>query len=178
MKRLVSGLLVLVALITSGVVVTHYALRGDNAMMHGSGMMQGGGMMQGEGMMGRGGMGNMSMVRHRYVMHNGLDPAYANRSNPLEPTGDVLNSGERLYENNCASCHGPSGKGDGKAGETLDPEPTNIAAFSSMPMASDGYLYWTIVEGGKPLGTAMPAFRDRLEEDEIWQIIVYLREGL
>lgn len=128
--------------------------------------------------MGDEGMGRMSTIRYRYVMRNGIDPVYANMSNHLEPTGDVLESGERLYENNCAACHGPSGKGNGEAGQALEPKPTNIAVSSRMRMASDGYLYWTIAEGGKPLGTAMPAFKHTLEEDEIWQIIVHLREGL
>jgi mono/diheme cytochrome c family protein len=45
-----------------------------------------------------------------------------------------------------------------------------------MPMASDGYLYWTIAEGGEPVGSAMPAFGDALSEDEIWQIVAYLRQ--
>lgn len=133
-------------------------------------------MMEGRGMMGGGSMDNMSMVRHRYVMRNGIGADYADKSNPLEPTGEALKSGKRLYENHCASCHGSSGRGDGEAGEALDPEPANIAAISKMPMGSDGYLYWTIAEGGQPLGTAMPPFKSTLESDEIWKIIVYLRE--
>jgi hypothetical protein len=31
-----------------------------------------------------------------------------------------------------------------------------------MPMASDGYLMWTMGEGGAELGTAMPAFKTTL----------------
>jgi mono/diheme cytochrome c family protein len=45
-----------------------------------------------------------------------------------------------------------------------------------MPMASDGYLYWTIAEGGVSLKTAMPPFKGALKPDQIWQIILYLRQ--
>lgn len=44
-----------------------------------------------------------------------------------------------------------------------------------MPMASDGYLLWTISEGGVPVGTAMPPFKGALKEDDIWAIITYVR---
>ena len=81
-----------------------------------------------------------------------------------------------LYAKNCSSCHGLSGNGDGPAGKNLNPRPANIANFSKMPMATDGYLFWTISEGGIPIQTAMPAFRSSLKEEEIWKIIIYLRD--
>ena len=133
--------------------------------------MQGGG----PGMM-RGGMMNMSMQRHHYVMRNGLPQEYASKSNPLAHNADNLVQGEKLYQGNCAACHGPQGWGDGPAGENLNPRPANIARFARMPMASDAYLYWTISEGGTPVKSAMPPFKNVLKEEEIWQIITYLRK--
>lgn len=121
------------------------------------------------------GAGGMSMRRHRYVMRNGIPEAYRSRDNPLEPTQRNLEVGGRVYETNCASCHGTAGQGDGPAGKNLDPRPTDIARFSRMPMASDGYLYWTVTEGGAPVGSAMPAFGNVLSEEEIWQLLMYLR---
>jgi mono/diheme cytochrome c family protein len=128
------------------------------------------------GMMHEGGMMNMSMIRHHYVMQNGIDPRYASMVNPLKPTAKNIEDGKQLYQKNCALCHGPTGLGNGEAGKSLNPPPSNIAAFSKMPMATDGYLYWTIAEGGLPLGTAMLQFKSTLKEDEIWKIIIYLRE--
>uniref|UniRef100_UPI003AF98478 c-type cytochrome n=1 Tax=Thiolapillus sp. TaxID=2017437 RepID=UPI003AF98478 len=40
-------------------------------------------------------------------------------------------------------------------------------------MASDAYLYWTIGEGGTPVGSAMPPFKDVLSEEEISRIMLY-----
>jgi mono/diheme cytochrome c family protein len=128
------------------------------------------------GMMPGGGMMNMSTIRHQFTMQYGIDPQYASKVNPLRPTAENIQDGERLYEQNCAACHGPTGLGNGEAGKNLNPPPPNIAALSKMPMTTDGYLYWTIAEGGVPLGTAMPPFKGTLKEDEIWKIIMYLRE--
>ena len=60
-------------------------------------------------------------------------------------------------------------------GADLSPPPANIASASKMPIATDGYLYWTIMDGGVPLGTGMPPFKGILKEEEIWKIITYLR---
>jgi len=109
-------------------------------------------------------------------MQHGIDPKYASLTNPLKPTARNINDGEKLYDQNCAACHGATGLGDGEAGKNLNPPPSNIAALSTMPMTTDGYLYWTIAEGGVPLGTAMPPFKGTLKENQIWKIIIYLRE--
>ncbi|SIT37746.1 conserved exported hypothetical protein [Paraburkholderia piptadeniae] len=128
------------------------------------------------GMMGPGHMMmGMSMVRHHFVMANGIDPQYASAENPLQPSQPNLLSGKRLFEQNCARCHGPRGLGDGPDGKNLTPRPANIAAVSKMPMASDGYLLWTISEGGVPVGSAMPPFKGALREEDIWKIITYVR---
>jgi len=136
----------------------------------GMGMMNGG-----PGMM-RGGMMNMSMVRHRYVMRNGLPPEYSEKINPIGSDAKTLTSGQILFDNNCTSCHGEKGRGDGPAGKNLNPRPANIARFAKMPMASDAYLFWTISEGGVPVQSAMPPFKKGLSEQEIWEIISYLRQ--
>lgn len=126
------------------------------------------------GMMRGGGMMNMSMLRAQYVRQHGVDAAYASKRNPLKHSVGNIEDGKRLYEQNCALCHGATGLGDGEAGKSLNPPPANIAAIGRRPIASDGYVYWAIAEGGVPLGTAMPPFKGTLKEDEIWKIMVYL----
>ena len=45
------------------------------------------------------------------------------------------------------------------------------------PMAVDGYMLWSISDGGAAFGTAMPAFKTVLTKDEIWKILNYMRAG-
>ncbi|MEZ5857048.1 MAG: cytochrome c [Hyphomicrobiaceae bacterium] len=100
-------------------------------------------------------------------------PAHINGSTTAETVGE----GGRLYAPVCASCHGKSGLGDGEAGKALTPSPALLAYLVQHPMAADEYLLWSVSEGGKAFGTAMPAFKDTLKRDEIWKIIAYMRAG-
>jgi mono/diheme cytochrome c family protein len=116
-----------------------------------------------------------SMVRHHYVRHNGLEPQYAEKSRPRRPTAEDAASGQALFVRHCASCHGEGGAGDGAASAGLNPPPADLRFAARRPIASDGYLFWTIAEGGMPVGSAMPPFKDVLGEEEIWQVIAHLR---
>ena len=62
--------------------------------------------------------------------------------------------GQQLWEDNCVSCHGESGQGDGPAAEWLQPRPANLAEheYSSDSVAD---VLWNGVEG-----TSMSAWRD------------------
>jgi hypothetical protein len=41
----------------------------------------------------------------------------------------------------------------------------------------DPFMYWTIPEGGAQYGNAMPAFKNKLSKDDIWQSSVTYRPG-
>jgi mono/diheme cytochrome c family protein len=123
-----------------------------------------------------GGMMGVSMIRHQFVRQHGIDAQYASKVSPLEPTAEVIESGRVVYQGNCAACHGPAGSGDGEAGAALSPAPADLRGLGQRPIASDAYLYWTIAEGGAPVGSAMLPFKDALQDDEIWSVIAYLRQ--
>jgi len=135
------------------------------------GMGQG---MGGPGMMGQS-SGGVSVLRHRYVMTNGIDTKYAKVRNPLATSDATLREGKGLYEKNCVTCHGTSGHGDGPASKGLNPAPADLTAAIRMPIASDAYLDWTISEGGVPVHSAMPPYKTTLSSDEIWKVVLYLR---
>jgi hypothetical protein len=80
-----------------------------------------------------------------------------------------------LYTNLCASCHGDGGMGDGPAGASLDPVPAQVAHTSQM--LGDDLLFWRISEGGlqEPFGSAMPAWKDSLDEQDRWDLVNYMR---
>ncbi len=95
--------------------------------------------------------------------------AYAGKTNPLG--ADAVEAGKQVFTTYCVSCHGEQGHGDGPAASSLDPKPKNIAELQKV--AGDDYLFWRISEGVD--GTAMVAWKTTLKEEEIWQVIAYLR---
>jgi mono/diheme cytochrome c family protein len=106
---------------------------------------------------------------------NPTTPAeYAGKTNPLAGDAAAAETGQKLFATNCASCHGPLGKGDGPAAQALNPKPKDLAA--EMAQVQDGYLFWRISEGGMmaPFHSAMPAWQSILSEEQIWQIINYM----
>ena len=83
--------------------------------------------------------------------------------NPLGADPAAAAAGRGTYDQTCASCHGPAGRGD--RGPALD-----TAAFTRG--GDDGALFHTI-RTGVP-GTQMPAF-PRLTDDQVWQLVSYIR---
>lgn len=102
-------------------------------------------------------------------------PEYTGKVNPLAEDTEPIDQGKQIYAANCASCHGVEAMGDGPASASLNPKPKPLA--TEVKALSDDYLYWRIAEGGafSPFSSAMPAWKRTLSEEEIWQVVAYLR---
>jgi len=109
------------------------------------------------------------MERH----HAQIPQEYAGLSNPIPAEDESFSRGAQSYAMHCASCHGDGGMGDGPAGAALDPAPAAIAHTSQM--MGDDYLFWRISEGSGGFNTAMPAWKDVLDERARWDVINYVR---
>jgi len=114
-------------------------------------------------------------ARHREFMQAGVPLEYRSRRIPYPQAKMVIDDGGRLYKRHCASCHGSKGAGDGEAGRDLTPSPAFLAYLIKRPRSVDEYLLWTISEGNDHFGSEMPTFKDALTEEEIWQIVAYMR---
>ena len=115
--------------------------------------------------------------RHRAYIDEGVPEAYRNASNPLPRIPSVLEAGHQLYQQNCGSCHDKNGSGRGEAGLSLHPSPALLVHLVRLPTRVDEYLLWSIAEGGEDFASEMPAFKNALDRDQIWQIITYMRAG-
>lgn len=119
----------------------------------------------------------MPGVRHWHYMLRGVPDTYADARSSAPRTIDTLRAGGALYARHCATCHGPNGYGVKDDRQSLLPSPALLAFLIQKPIAVDEYLLWSIADGGVAFDSPMPAFRDVLSRDEIWQIVAYMRAG-
>ena len=83
--------------------------------------------------------------------------------------------GRNIYMSNCAACHKEDGRG-GKIeieGKSIDPDDLTANKFKSMP---DDKIYGYIHKGIPDEG--MPAFKDKLSEAEIREVVRYIRSEI
>ncbi len=94
-----------------------------------------------------------------------------------DAAGNNAKAGRTVHINNCQRCHGPQGRGDGPAGQLLKTKPANWADKGKMSRLSDDYLYKIISGGGGATGksTLMPAFKGKLSDGQIWDVIAFIR---
>ena len=91
--------------------------------------------------------------------------------NPLPSDETSVAEGRKIYLRHCASCHGPSGKGDGSmalAGGT----PSNLADETWDHGSSDGEIFVVIRDG---VSSDMESYKDKLTEKQMWQLVNYIR---
>jgi mono/diheme cytochrome c family protein len=94
---------------------------------------------------------------------------FAGQTNPFGAGAATV--GAEVFKNNCEACHGSQGHGDGPAGAALNPKPKNLPVLAST--AGDDYLYWRINTGKD--GTSMIAWKGVLTEQQIWQVVSFIR---
>ena len=83
--------------------------------------------------------------------------------------------GERLFQNNCAFCHGADGTGQNWIGRFMEPPPRNLQDPAFMRLATRSSLAHAIREGLP--STSMPAWKSVLKEIDIQAIIAYINRA-
>jgi putative copper resistance protein D len=80
--------------------------------------------------------------------------------------------GMSIYREQCATCHGPTGAGDGPS---MQEGRRRLADLRSPPASRRhaGELYWLVSHGMPERG--MPGFEGRLGESERWDVINFIR---
>jgi mono/diheme cytochrome c family protein len=93
-------------------------------------------------------------------------------------------AGGEIYIRNCMYCHGDNLDGQGHFAKGFNPPPANFQDPGTIAMLQEAYLFWRIAKGGPglpkestPWNSVMPAWEDRLTEEQIWQVILYLYEA-
>ena len=97
--------------------------------------------------------------------------------------GEDIGEGRKLYEINCAMCHGQSGHGDGTVLTTMiekygyQPKLSpDLRVASALP---DSFLFTMISNEDLIVGDgAMPLFQKLLTPEERWSLVNYIKAGL
>ncbi len=93
--------------------------------------------------------------------------------NPLPATLENIRAGRKNFSNYCLVCHGLDGQNTGVPFADRMSPPVPMLTSPTVQSYSDGQLKWVIDRGIFPSG--MPASKGILNDDEIWQIVIYLR---
>jgi mono/diheme cytochrome c family protein len=90
--------------------------------------------------------------------------------NPFKGDAKAIELGKKIFAQQCATCHGSGGKGDGPAGKYLGKK---LPDFTSEVFAqqTDGEIFWKVTNGNAP----MPTFKEILTEEQRWQVVNYIR---
>jgi len=86
-------------------------------------------------------------------------------------------AGKAIYDRECASCHGATGKGDGDDAAYFTTKPTNFTDRAALTKRSDDFLAAVITGGGpaKGLSKDMPASK-KLTPAEVKSVVAYVRQ--
>ncbi len=90
-----------------------------------------------------------------------------------------IKRGQKIYEDHCLVCHGKEADGKGPAASAIryPAAPTNFKEPGTIAQLPLSYVYWRVRDGGifdKQFKSAMPGWADELEEEQIWEVIMYI----
>lgn len=80
--------------------------------------------------------------------------------------------GRLVFQNYCVLCHGPEGKGNGRAAKLHTPPPFNL----TLSAAPRDYISQVVRKGGEAMGRGkgMPPWGDQLTDEQINDTLNYL----
>ena len=94
--------------------------------------------------------------------------------NPVQLTDENLINGIKLYETNCAICHGTA-EGETSASPIAKgeyPSPPQLAT-DGVEDDPEGWTFWKIKHGIR--WTGMPAWKDELSDQQMWTLALFLK---
>jgi thiosulfate dehydrogenase len=94
---------------------------------------------------------------------------------PLPVTDETLIAGAKVYNGNCAMCHGAFQQPKPDMAKAMFPPPPQLLAGEKMTHDAEGELYWKITNGIRMTG--MPAFEQIIDQNRRWQVTLLLKHA-
>ena len=94
-----------------------------------------------------------------------------------KPATASAEEGKKVFDAQCASCHGAAGNGDTAMGKALKPPSSDLTNAALQDAIGDDYIFWRISEGGafEPFNSGMTSFKAMLNEEQRWNLVAYVR---
>lgn len=88
-----------------------------------------------------------------------------------------VEAGKARYGALCASCHGPTGKGDGPAGGALNPKPRDLSDPAWQAKVSDEHIRKVTKQGGPAVGLSplMPPLGAGMSDADLDNVVAFIR---
>jgi mono/diheme cytochrome c family protein len=109
-----------------------------------------------------------------------VNDAVSSQGSPVPSTPESIASGKRIFESNCAACHGPQAQGAIKAGLTISiideqrgRQPPDLTDDQWDHGSRDEDIFAAIKRGLPP--AMMPSFGATVSDTDIWSVVSYLR---
>jgi mono/diheme cytochrome c family protein len=110
---------------------------------------------------------SMNWIKHHVTVGGKQD------RNPLQATPANIEAGKQAFAGYCVSCHGRDGQNSGVPfASSIDP-PIPLLTSHEVQAYTDGQLKRVIETGVSPSG--MPGSKGILSDEEVWQIVTYIR---
>lgn len=104
------------------------------------------------------------------VAHSWMAPKeFSKMINPITQDSASTSRGEIVFLENCAACHGDNAKGLSTEKTNLEINTPNLV--QRLATHSDGDFFWKIQEGKG----GMPAFKKDIDENDIWDVINFIK---
>jgi len=95
---------------------------------------------------------------------------------PMVPADEAnLLAGVKVYKENCAVCHGVPNAKPTAIAEGMAPRPPQLFKGTGVTDDEPWESYWKVENGIRMTG--MPGFKDRLNETQIWQAAVLVKNA-
>ena len=95
---------------------------------------------------------------------------FKSMKNPVAKSDASDKAGLAVFTKNCAACHGKTGLGDGVKARALKNFPGDFSKADFQGLA-DGDIFYKTKTGREE----MPKYEGKLTDDDIWNVVNYLR---
>jgi len=116
---------------------------------------------------GKGETVTMNWIKHHVTVSGKKD------LNPIAVSAPNIDAGKHVFGYYCVECHGRDGQNTGVPFAAHLAPPVPSLASPEVQGYTDGQLKWIIDNGISPSG--MPASKGVLSDEEIWQLVLFIR---